>query len=392
MPDPLAWLAEEANQRVRLGLNRSLVAYGPAPAQAHSRDGIELIDFSSNDYLGLARDPRVVAAAQRVADQFGWGAGASALVSGWRSIHAQLAHELATFEQMEAAVLFPTGFAANAGTIAALVGAGDAVYLDRLNHACLVAGAKLSGARLRVYPHADAARLAEILERERSHYRRVLIATDSVFSMDGDLAPLADLVLIAERFGAMLMVDEAHGTGVYGPDGRGGASEAGVAERVPVRVGTLSKALGSIGGFVVGSRLLIDHLINRAPTLIYSTALPPAAVAAALEALRIVQVEPWRRERARTLGRRVRDAARAAGFETGPTDGPIVPVIVGESGKAMELARELRSTGFLVPAIRPPTVPRGTARLRISVSAAHTDEQIDALITSWKLRAIEANR
>src|SRR5512135_3247455 len=203
-------------------------------------------------------------------------------------------------------VVFPSGFAANLGTIAALVGTGDAVYADRLNHACLIDGVRLSGARLRVYPHRDAGRLEEILARDRGRFRRSLIATEGAFSMDGDLAPLADLADLAERFGAMLLVDDAHGTGVFGPDGRGAAAEAGVADRVPIKVGTLSKALGSVGGFVAGSRQLVDWLVNHARTLIYSTALPPAAASAARAALGIVQSEPWRRARVRALGVRLR--------------------------------------------------------------------------------------
>jgi 8-amino-7-oxononanoate synthase len=367
MGDPLAWIDEESRAWARRGLARRLVVHPVGR------------NFGSNDYLGLAADPRVVDAARRASEAFGWGAGASPLVTGWGEAHQELADELARFEETEAAVLFPSGFAANLGTIAALVDKGDAVYADRLDHACLIDGVRLSGARLRVYPHNDAGRLGAILARDRGRFRRALIATDGVFSMDGDLAPLADLADLAERFGAMLLVDEAHGTGVFGPDGRGAASEEGVADRVPIKVGTLSKALGSVGGFVAGSRRLIDWLVNHARTLIYSTALPPAAVAAAREALRIVRAEPWRRERVRALGARLRADLSAGGHDVGPSAGPIVPVLLGEAGRAMSAAERLRDRGFLVPAIRPPTVPEGTARLRISLSAAHTDEDVAAL-------------
>jgi 8-amino-7-oxononanoate synthase len=380
MIDPLAWIDDEAAERSRRGLVRTLVMHGPAAPGRLERDGRSLVNFASNDYLGLASDPRVVAAAVRTAEVFGWGASASALVSGGRTPHRELAEALAAFEGTEAAVLFPSGFAANLGTIAALVGPGDAVYADRLDHACLIAGARLSGARLRVYPHNDAARLESILARDRGRFRRSLIATDGVFSMDGDLAPLAELVELAERFGAMLLVDEAHGTGVFGPDGRGAASECGVAERVPIRVGTLSKALGSLGGFVAGARRLIDHLVNRAPALIYSTALPPAAAAAALTALAIVQAEPWRRERVRALGDRLRGVLMAAGFDVLPSTGPIVPVPLGDPTRAVARAARLRDRGFLVPAIRPPTVPEGTSRLRISLTAAHSDDDVAGLV------------
>jgi 8-amino-7-oxononanoate synthase len=261
-----------------------------------------------------------------------------------------------------------------------LVGPGDAVYLDRLNHACLIDGARLAGARLRVYPHNDASRLETILERDRGRFRRSLIATDGVFSMDGDLAPLAELADLAERFGAMLLVDEAHGTGVFGPDGRGAAAACRVAERVTIRVGTLSKALGSIGGFVAGSHRLIDWLVDRARPLIYSTALPPAAAAAASRALAIARAEPWRRERLLAMSATLRQSLSAAGFDVGASAGPIVPVIIGPPDRTLELANRLRDRGFLVPAIRPPTVPEGTARLRIGLSAAHDDDDVSRLI------------
>ena len=371
MNDPLAWLDPEAAERDRLGLQRSLVVADRS-----------LINFASNDYLGLAGDPRVIAAASESAAKYGWGAGASPLVAGWKPPHQELSESLAEFEQVEAVTLFPTGFAANLGAITSLVGKGDAVYLDRLNHACLIDSARLSGASLRVYPHNDSGRLASILTRDRGRFRRSLIATDGVFSMDGDLAPIAELADMAERFDAMLLVDEAHGTAVFGPEGRGASAECGVADRVHVRVGTLSKALGSIGGFAAGSSRLIDHLINRARTLIYSTSLPPAAAAAANEALRIARAEPWRRERARSTGDRLRRSLTALGFEIPPSSGPIVPILLGDPEEAVGLSTSLRARGFFVPAIRPPTVPEGTSRLRTSVSAITDDADVSALVAA----------
>jgi 8-amino-7-oxononanoate synthase len=381
MGDPLAWLDDEADERRRLGLDRKLTPFGPAIPGRIATGENQLINFGSNDYLGLASDPRVIDAATGAAWRFGWGAGASPLVSGWRAAHEELAEAVARFENTEAAVVFPSGFAANCGTIAALVGPGDAVYADRLSHACLIAGAKLSGASLRVFPHNDADRLEATLRREQGRYRRCLIVTEGVFSMDGDLAPLAALVAIAERFGAMLLVDEAHATGVIGPDGRGACSSSGVADRVPIRVGTLSKALGSIGGFVAGSNRLIAHLVNRASTLLFSTALPPAAASAALVALRIAEAEPWRRERACSLADRLRRELSAA-YAISESTGPIVPLIVGQPVEALRLAGALSQLGLFVPAIRAPTVPRGTDRLRITVTAAHTDEDIARLIAA----------
>ena len=384
MVDPLGWIDDEAAEWSRRGLARRLTAHGPsAPGQIAIGDRT-LINFGANDYLGLAADPRVVAAARTAAEAYGWGAAASPLVTGWSFEHQALAESLAAFERTEAVALFPTGFAANLGAIAALVGSGDAVYSDRVNHACLIDGARLSGARLRVYPHGDAGRLEAILERDRGRFRRSLIATDGVFSMDGDLAPLDLLADLAERFGAMLLVDEAHGTGVFGPDGRGAASEHGVADRVPIKVGTLSKALGSVGGFVAGSRRLIDWLINHSRTLIYSTSLPPAAASAARAALAIAQAEPWRRDRVRALGETLRDALRQAGFDVGRSASPIVPVLLGEPERAVVLAERLRERGLNVPAIRPPTVPSGASRLRISLSAAHRDEDVAALVSALR--------
>jgi 8-amino-7-oxononanoate synthase len=381
-PDPLAWLDDEAEAWAARGLSRRLVPHGAVRSGRFERDGRSLANFGSNDYLGLAADPRLAEAARQAAEVYGWGAGASALVAGWTDAHQALADDLAAFEGVEAVTLFPTGFAANLGTLAALVGPGDAVYTDRLNHACLIDGARLAGARLRVYPHNDAGRLADVLGRDRGRFRRSLIATDGVFSMDGDLAPLADLADLAERFGAMLLVDEAHGTGVFGPDGRGACSACGVVDRVHVRVGTLSKALGSLGGFVAGSRRLADRLVNHARTLVYSTALPPPAAAAATAALGVVRSEPWRRDRAHALAARLRQGLSRAGFEACPSAGPIVPVLLGEPERAVAESARLLARGFFAPAIRPPTVPAGTARLRLSVTAAHSEADVDGLLAA----------
>ncbi|WP_152050595.1 8-amino-7-oxononanoate synthase [Tautonia marina] len=389
--DPLAWLDEVADHRNRMGLHRSIVPYGTATPGWLERDGQRLVDLSSNDYLGLASDPRVIAAGMESARRYGWGSGASPLVCGWREPHQRLAEDLAAFERTEAVALFPTGYAANLGTIAALVGSGDVVYGDRLNHSCLIQGARLSGASVRIFPHGDHERLAHLIGRDQGRYRRTLIATDGVFSMDGDLAPLSELVEIAERSGSMLLVDEAHGTGVFGPEGRGASAALGVADRVAIRVGTLSKALGSVGGFVAGSRRLIDHLNNHAPTLLYSTATPPAAAGAAREALRIIREEPWRRERVHQLGRRLRDGLRSVGLKVPESEGPIVPVILGDVDRTLNAASRLLASGFLVGAIRPPTVARGTARLRISLAASHDEEQLDRLIEEMESVCLPAD-
>ncbi len=373
MSDSLAWIDAESAEWNGRGLNRRLRT--PVPG---------LRNFASNDYLGLASDPRVIKAAIEAAERHGWGAGASPLVSGWTAEHEVLARDLADFEQVEAAVLFPSGYAANVGTIAALVSKPDVIYSDRLNHACLIDGSRISGATIRVYPHADVDSLSALLANDSGRFRRSLIVTDGVFSMDGDLAPLDRIAELADRYQTMLLVDEAHGTGVYGPDGRGAASECGVANRVTIKVGTLSKALGSVGGFVAGSRRLVDWLTNHARPLIFSTASPASTVAAAREALRIVGTEPERRVRVRANAERLRSALFAFGFDVPKSTGPIVPVIIGEPLTALSLSERLIERGFFVPAIRPPTVPEGTARLRICVSARHSDSDLDALILAFR--------
>jgi 8-amino-7-oxononanoate synthase len=382
MTDPFAWLDAQASDRARLALTRSLRVFDASAPGRRTVDGKTLIDFSSNDYLGLAADPRLASAAGRAAQRYGWGSGASPLVSGWTEAHQTLVESLAAFEHAAAAALFPTGFAANVGTIVALVGPGDVIYSDRLNHASLIDGARLSGAQIRVYPHADPERLEALLQEDRSRYRRSLIVTDGLFSMDGDLAPLDRLADLAEGFGAMLMVDEAHATGVLGPDGRGAASELGVSDRVHVRVGTLSKALGSLGGFTAGSRRLVDHLINNARTLIYSTSLPAPAAAAATEALAILQAEPARRVSLGALACALRARLTAEGLDTGGSVGPIVPILVGEPERAVRLAARLLADDFLVPAIRPPSVPPGTSRLRVSLASSHCKEDVTRLVDS----------
>jgi 8-amino-7-oxononanoate synthase len=383
MSNPLDWIDAESAEWSARGLTRTLKPVSADPTGKMARDGRSLINFASNDYLGLAQDPRVIAAAIAASHEIGWGAGASALVTGWSQYHEQLSRDLAQFEKVEAATLFPTGYAANVGTITALVGKPDAIYSDRLNHACLIDGARLSSASIRVYEHANASSLEEMLKSDQGKYRRSLIITDGVFSMDGDLAPLRQLVDLAENYQAMLLVDEAHGTGVFGPDGRGAASECSVAERITIRVGTLSKALGSVGGFVAGPAKLIDWLINHARPLIFSTASPAAAAAAASAALKIVQNEPERRVHLKALGDRVRTALGDQGYTIVPSIGPIVPVVIGDSHQAVAFSSKLADAGFLIPAIRPPTVPEGSARLRICLSARHTDVHVDRLILAF---------
>lgn len=335
----------------------------------------EVWNLTTNDYLDLAGDTRLVEAAVRAMTECGVGARASALVSGRTVWHERLETRIATFEGTEAALLFPTGYAANVGTLGAVVDDG-VVFCDRLNHASLVDGCQTGRASLRVYRHDDLERLGR--ELKRADGPRTIV-TDGVFSMDGDLAPLPDLCDLADRFDATVVVDEAHGTGVLGQRGRGACEHLGVEERGTIRIGTLSKAVGSLGGFVAGDRSLIEWLRNTARTQIYSTALPAAMCAAAIAAFDVIETEPERRETLLSRGRYLRTRLREYGVTVADGEGPIVPVIVGESDRVMAIGRALEDRGFLVGTIRPPTVPRGTSRLRISVTVAHAESVLDEL-------------
>lgn len=370
------WITDELQALDAAGLRRRTRVCEPRPNGRCRVDGADLVNFASNDYLGLAGHPRVIAAAIDATARYGAGARASSLVSGRTPLHAELEQAIADFEGTEAAVLFPTGFAANVGAIGSLVEVGDVVFSDRLNHASLIDGCRLSKVKLRVYSHDDLGQLEDELAKTQDARRR-LIVTDSLFSMDGDAAPLAELVRIAERIGSMLLVDEAHATGVYGLHGRGWCEEVGVSESSCVRVGTLSKTIGSQGGFVAGSQQLCDWMRNKARTQMFSTSLTPGACGAALESLRLIVAEPDRREHVRSLSRLLRAELVATGWSAiGEPDCPIVPLIVGEPNTAVQLSALLQERGFLVPAIRPPTVPRGTSRLRMSLTADHTPEDI----------------
>jgi 8-amino-7-oxononanoate synthase len=336
-------------------------------------------NFGANDYLSLAADPRLIAAAHEAASREGWGAGASPLLTGHTKSHERLEVRLAEFMGTEAALVFPSGYAANSGTIAALVGRGDVVLADEKNHASLIDGCRLSRAEVKVYPHRDMRRLAELLA-ESPRFRRRLIATDTLFSMDGDLAPLADLVELAYHHGAMLMIDEAHAIGVFGHEGRGVAEAAGVEAQVPIRVGTLSKALGSAGGFVAGSRKLIEWLINRARPYIFSTAHPPAASAAAITALDVVRDEPHRRTALLERAAELRQRLREQGWNIGDAAGQIIPIIIGDAPAAMALSGKLRENGYFVPGIRPPSVSEGQSLLRLSLCYRHSAELLELLL------------
>lgn len=389
MTDALAWIEPELARLQSQGLRRSRRVVRPLPDAWCLVDGRRLRNFAANDYLNLAHDPRVVEAASRALDACGVGAGASALVSGRTVWHAALEDRLARFERQESTVLFPTGYAANVGTICALAGPDDVIYSDRLNHASLIDGCRLSRARVHIYQHDDLDGLERALAGSADAGRR-LIVTDSVFSMDGDLAPLPDLCDLAERFDATLVVDEAHATGVFGACGRGVAELQQVEGRVTVRVGTLSKGVGALGGFVTGSQPLTDWLWNRSRTQFFSTALPPAVCAAATTAIDLIESEPWRRETVLRLSVAFHDMLSRAGIPAASEAcSPIVPVVLHSPETALRVAARLEEHGFLVGAIRPPSVPEGTSRLRLTISAAHTTDEIARLAAAIATAAKE---
>ena len=338
-----------------------------------------LLDFCSNDYLGLARHPQLIGAFKRVADDEGVGSTAAHLVCGHRREHAMLEEALADWTGRERALLFSTGYMANLGVLQALLGRGDLCVQDKLNHACLLDGATLAGATLRRYPHRDA--LAAARQLAGLPDAAALLATDGVFSMDGDRAPLRELAALCRREGATLMVDDAHGLGVLGPDGAGSVAEAGLGPRdVPVLMATLGKALGTHGAFVAGSATLVEGLTQFARTYVYTTAMPPAVAAATLAALQLARTEPWRRETLAALIARFRTGARQLGLPLAASDTPIQPLLLGDATRALAAARALEAQDLLVTAIRPPTVPAGQARLRITLSAAHEEEHVDRLL------------
>lgn len=351
--------------------------------------GQNVLNFCSNDYLGLANHPALAAALHRGIEAFGVGSGASHLVTGHSRAHARLEEALAEFTGRDRALLFSTGYMANLGTISALVGRGDAVLQDRLNHASLLDAGRLAGVRLTRYAHGDTADLAQRLARLASQEK--LIATDGVFSMDGDLAPLPALAALAHQHAAWLLVDDAHGLGVLGETGGGSLAHFGLdTGQVPILMGTLGKALGCFGAFVAGTDELIEYLIQFARSYIYTTALPPALAAATHTALQIARSETWRRAHLQALIARFRRAGAELDLPLMPSTTPIQPLLIGDSQAALNLSQALEQQGILVTAIRPPTVPPGTARLRITFSATHSEADIDRLLTALEV-ALPAN-
>ncbi len=380
MKEPLDWIIEELKEIRDENLFRTLTHIETGQSPEIIINGKSHILLSSNSYLGLSVDPRVKEAAKLALEKYGTGSGGSRLVSGSSDLHRELEEHLARFKNTESAILFSSGYLANIGTISSLVGEGDIVYSDELNHASIIDGCRLSRTGVRIYRHLDMGHLSSLLESDSETLAKKLIVTDTVFSMDGDLAPLPELTELADNFGAMLMVDEAHATGVLGERGSGATEHFGVESRVPIVMGTLSKATGSLGGYIAGSRELIDFIRNRVRSYIFDTSLPASSLAASIAAIDIIENEPERREHLWRLIKRFKGGLETLGLEILPSDSAVVPVLIGEAGSAVEFARVLRENGVFTPAVRPPSVPYGMSRIRATLMAIHTDEHIDIAV------------
>ncbi|KRT76640.1 MAG: 2-amino-3-ketobutyrate CoA ligase, glycine C-acetyltransferase [Armatimonadetes bacterium CSP1-3] len=381
--NPLAYLDDELREMKARGLFRwpRLLTGPQAPVAVY--DGREVINLCSNNYLDLANHPRLKEAARRAIDDLGVGPGAVRTIAGNMAIHRELEAELARFKRTEATLLFQSGFTANAGTVSAVLGKEDVIVSDELNHASIIDGARLSGATKKIYPHRDVEAARQLL-RESPGARRPLLITDGVFSMDGDIAPLSDLVAAAEEFGAIMMVDDAHASGVVGRQGRGTIDHFNLHGRVHIQVGTLSKAFAGLGGYVAGSGTLVDYLIHRARPLLFSTSHPPSVAASALAAVRLVQEDDGLIVRLWENTRFFKEGLKRLGFDTGISETPITPVIVGDEAKAMQLSDRLFDFGVFALGIAFPTVPRGKARVRTIVTAGHTREHLERALDAFK--------
>jgi len=388
-PDFEAALAEDLGRIEEAGLWRELREIESAQDPSVVLRGREVLLFCSNNYLGLANHPEVVEASREAAARYGASAASSRLISGHMRAHREFEEQIANWKGCEASLSFSTGYQANIGAINSLVGPGDVVLSDELNHASIIDATRLSRAKVAVFAHNDMNQLEELL-RENEGARRALVVTEAVFSMDGDLAPLGDVVALAKKFGAWTMVDEAHSAGVFGKHGAGLADELGLSDAIDIHVGTLGKALGSFGAYVAGSRALIDLLINRARPFIFTTGLPPSAVAAAGAAIRICERAPQRAAGLRRRVRKLSEKLRAAGLEVPEAQSQILPVQIGAADRTVAAMRELLERGIYVAAIRPPTVPEGTSRLRLSVMATHEESQLERAAEAL-IEAVEVN-
>jgi glycine C-acetyltransferase len=384
MHNPLAYLHDQIEQWKSEGTYQRLRVLESASAAESRFDGKEVINLASNNYLGLTTHPKLCEAAIEGVRRYGAGSGAVRTISGTMTLHMKLEERIAAFKNVEACVVFQSGFAANAGTVSAILGPDDHIISDELNHASIIDGCRLSRAKIHVFPHKDAAAAERLLAELDSAPGRKLLISDGVFSMDGDIGPLPGLVEAAGKHGAIMMVDDAHASGVLGRNGRGTVDHFGLHGRVDIQVGTLSKAIGVLGGYVCGSRDLIEFLYHRARPFLFSTSHPPAVAAACLAAFDVLEQEPERIERMWENTRYFKAGLRSAGFDTGSSETPITPVMVGEARQAHQLSRELFERGVLATGIGFPTVPKGKARVRTIVTATHTTAELDCALEAFR--------
>ncbi len=376
-PDPLSYLGDQITDWKKTGTYQRLrILEGPSAAESRF-DGKDVVNLASNNYLGLTTHPKLIEAAIEATRKYGAGSGAVRTISGTMDIHMELERRIAKFKNVEACVVFQSGFAANAGTVSAVLTPEDHIISDALNHASIIDGCRLSRAKIHVFPHKDHARAGQILEELATVPGRKLLITDGVFSMDGDIGPLPELVAHAERYGAIMMVDDAHSSGVLGRNGRGTIDHFGLHGRVDIQVGTLSKAIGVLGGYVCGTKDLIEFLYHRARPFLFSTSHPPSVAASCIAAFEILENEPERIEQLWSNTRYFKKGLADAGFNTGISETPITPVIVGEAARAHQLSAELFKEGVLATGIGFPTVAKDKARVRTIVSSAHTREELD---------------
>jgi len=374
--NPLQFLDDAMAQIRSEGLYRSLRVLDGEQSHRARFDGRDVINLSSNNYLGLTTHPKLREAALRAVESLGVGSGSVRTIAGTMDLHMELERRIATFKKTEACVVFQSGFAANAGTVSAILGKEDLILSDELNHASIIDGARLSRATIRVFPHRDVAALEKLLE-ETSGVKRRLVITDGVFSMDGDIAPMREITAAARAHGAIMMVDDAHASGVVGRAGRGTVDHFDLHGQVDVQVGTLSKAIGVLGGYVCGSHTLIEYLYHRARPFLFSTSHPPAVAAACLAAFDVLENEPERIERLWSNTKRLKEGLKRLGFDTGISETPITPIIVGDADLAMKFSDRLFEKGVFAQGIGYPTVAKGRARLRTIVTATHTEEELD---------------
>ena len=387
----LGYLKEKIEELKKEGIYRKLPILDGANQAEIMLDGEKVINLSSNNYLGFANHPRLKQAAIDAVERYGAGSGAVRTIVGNMSIHEQLEEVLAEFKREEAAFVYQSGFNCNIGTIQAIMEAGDLIISDELNHASIIDGVRLSRADRKIFKHSDIDELEQILKENRDKYRNILIITDGVFSMDGDIAKLPEIVELAEKYEAMTYVDDAHGSGVLGENGRGTVDHFDLHGRVDFTIGTLSKAIGVVGGYVAGSRTMYEWLNHRARPVLFSTSLPPAAVGAIIEAIKMLMESSEYTEKVWNNARHFKEGLGKLGFDTGESETPITPVIIGDEAKAMEFSRNLLKKGVFVSAIVFPTVPKGTGRVRCMITAEHTEEQLDRAVEIFQQVGEEMN-